>query len=875
VKLRTLVNLCLYGALIGVLALAGLGAWVWRSVSTDIAEIRQLAELRRANEQLRIAIDYATLQRRDAAITAAIRRDALALQQGFRAVGHPSAAAAINHLAEIVHLSNLLPVEEPQASESAPSGEGEIPLPLTRQLQIHEAGLAEVLGAILDDRNNALARALLVSLMVLALATALFVALCAVAFGLVQRRIGAPLQTLEAGLHSFASGDLDTRIPLAGRDEFSELAASFNRMAELRHLAESSLRESDERFRLLVDRIAEVFWISDAERLRMLYISPAFEGIWGRPRDGFLADAQKLYDVIYPGDRERVRKTLESLDGESYAVEFRIVRPDGQLRWILDCGYPVEDGSGRVVRHVGVSQDITERKLAELQLAERVKELRCLYQVLELTTSAELSQVEVLAQVARLLPASLQQPETAVARVEVEGEVYTSDTWTEPACALRGAIVADGRQLGSVTLGYLLADSAEEEAFIPEERVLLDGVCIHLGRMLHSRRMAEMLSQAERLKVVGELTGGVAHDFNNLLTVILGNADLLSEALAQAPELKSLADMVGAAAQRGAELTQRLLAFSRRQALAPEAVDANQLLAGIEGLLRRALGEQVDIEVVRAAGLWPALVDPGQLENAILNLALNARDAMVGGGRLTIETANVCLDLDYTRLQGDVAPGDYVLVAVSDTGTGIPPEVLAKVFEPFYTTKDKSKGTGLGLSMVYGFVKQSEGHIKLYSEPGEGTTVKMYLPRSGSVAGRELPEKSAEPPEGGRQTILLVEDDPLVQDFAAAQLAELGYRVLVAGDGPEALEILGRDIDIDLLFTDVVMPGGLNGRQLAEAAQDLRPGLKVLYTSGYTDNAIVHHGRLDADALMLGKPYRRAELAAKIAVALGEGETRR
>src|SRR5690606_1546285 len=365
------------------------------------------------------------------------------------------------------------------------------------------------------------------------------------------------------------------------------------------------------------------------------------------------------------------------------------------------------------------------------------KELRCLYQVLELTTSAELSQVEVLAQVARLLPASLQQPETAVARVEVEGEVYTSDTWTEPACALRGAIVADGRQLGSVTLGYLLADSAEEEAFIPEVRVLLDGVCIHLGRMLLSRRMAEMLSQAERLKVVGELTGGVAHDFNNLLTVILGNADLLSEALAQAPELKSLADMVGAAAQRGAELTQRLLAFSRRQALAPEAVDANQLLAGIEGLLRRALGEQVDIEVVRAAGLWPALVDPGQLENAILNLALNARDAMVGGGRLTIETANVCLDLDYTRLQGDVAPGDYVLVAVSDTGTGIPPEVLAKVFEPFYTTKDKSKGTGLGLSMVYGFVKQSEGHIKLYSEPGEGTTVKMYLPRAGSVVGAE------------------------------------------------------------------------------------------------------------------------------------------
>ncbi|MBT9528007.1 MAG: response regulator [Rhizobacter sp.] len=376
------------------------------------------------------------------------------------------------------------------------------------------------------------------------------------------------------------------------------------------------------------------------------------------------------------------------------------------------------------------------------------------------------------------------------------------------------------------------------------------------------------LQQSQRLEAVGQLTGGVAHDFNNLLTVVMGNAELLAEQSEDRPQQRMLAEMIVQAAQRGAALTQQLLAFARKQALSPKALDVNQLIAGMDSMLRRTLGEHIEIELIRAAGLWPAMVDQGQLENALLNLCLNARDAMLGGGRLTIETANTVLDQAYADSRLDVKPGQYVMLAVSDTGGGIAPEHLEQVFQPFFTTKEKGKGTGLGLAMVYGFVKQSTGHINIYSEQSHGTVVKLYLPRALGASPAAPQPVDRVMPAGGKETVLVVEDDELVRRYACQQLRSMGYRVIEVNNGADALALIEQHPDIDLLFTDVVMPGGMNGRALADAARKHRPELRVLYTSGYTENAIVHHGRLDPGVQLLAKPYRLVDLARAIRSAL-------
>jgi signal transduction histidine kinase/ActR/RegA family two-component response regulator len=388
-------------------------------------------------------------------------------------------------------------------------------------------------------------------------------------------------------------------------------------------------------------------------------------------------------------------------------------------------------------------------------------------------------------------------------------------------------------------------------------------------------RLNTRLLQSQRLEAVGQLTGGVAHDFNNLLTVVLGNADLLAESCAGDPLRKPLADMIVEAAQRGAALTQQLLAFARRQPLAPTVADLNQRIASLDTMLRRTLGEHVEIEFVRGGGLWPASVDVAQFDSALLNLCLNARDAMPAGGKLTLETANAALDAHYAAEHPEVLVGQYVMVAISDTGCGIEPALQARVFEPFFTTKEKGKGTGLGLAMVYGFARQSGGHVAIYSEPGHGTTVKLYLPRANppgalASAGAAAGAEPVADPElrGGHECVLVVEDDDAVRQLACQELRALGYEVLQAASGPEALPLLRGDRRIELLFTDVVMPGGLSGRDLADEARRHRPDLRVLYTSGYTDNAIVHHGRLDAGVQLLAKPYRRADLARAVRLAL-------
>jgi PAS domain S-box-containing protein len=375
--------------------------------------------------------------------------------------------------------------------------------------------------------------------------------------------------------------------------------------------------------------------------------------------------------------------------------------------------------------------------------------------------------------------------------------------------------------------------------------------------------------QAQKMEAVGQLTGGIAHDFNNILTVIIGTIEILAEGVTDRPELAMIAKMIDEAAERGSDLTKHLLAFARLQPLQPRETEVNDLIITAGKLLRPTLGEHIEIEMQLAENPWRAFADPSQLTTAILNLVLNARDAMPQGGKLFIETLNSDLDDAYAERNVEVTPGQYVLIAISDTGVGIAADMLDKVFEPFFTTKESGRGTGLGLSMVYGFAKQSGGHIKIYSEEGHGTTIKLYLPRSLEPSQNAAAAVAAETAEGGTELILVVEDDALVRNYVIAQVRSLGYRTLSAADAEEALRAVRANPAIDLLFTDVIMPGLMNGRQLAEAASTIRPDLKVLYTSGYTENAIVHHGRLDPGVLLLAKPYRKADLARMIRMALG------
>jgi CheY-like chemotaxis protein/two-component sensor histidine kinase len=370
------------------------------------------------------------------------------------------------------------------------------------------------------------------------------------------------------------------------------------------------------------------------------------------------------------------------------------------------------------------------------------------------------------------------------------------------------------------------------------------------------------------MEALGQLTGGIAHDFNNLLTVIIGSSELLRETADPARQ-KAMADTILRAAERGSELAKRLLAFARRQPLAPKTIDINGLVAGMQGLLQQSLGEHIEVRVAADPKLLPAHADAGQLETAILNLAINARDAMPGGGRLTIETRNVHLEPGFMSGAGDPPPGNYVMVAVGDTGTGMPPEVRARAFDPFFTTKDFGKGSGLGLSMVYGFVRQSGGYVTLYSEPGLGTTVKMHFPPAAGAApgDEEKPAGAAEP--RGSETVLLVEDDAMVRGHVESLLKALGYRAVVAENGSAALAVLGGGERIDLVFTDMVMPGGMSGRDLAAAARRVRPAIKILFTSGYTNEMFAASApAIDGATNFLAKPYRRRELAAKLRAVL-------
>ena len=397
----------------------------------------------------------------------------------------------------------------------------------------------------------------------------------------------------------------------------------------------------------------------------------------------------------------------------------------------------------------------------------------------------------------------------------------------------------------------------------------VSGACMVFHDVTDARETELKLHQAQKLDAIGQLTGGVAHDFNNMLTIITGAMEMLLDQLTDNAEALQTIALVNQAADRCTELIQRLLSFARKQPLRPRNVDINSTILDIAKLLRPTLGEQIEITSILADEVAAAHIDASQLANSLINMAINARDAMPHGGKLLLETRNVVLDEAYAAANPDAIPGPYLMLAVSDTGTGMPAAVRDRVFEPFFTTKgDDGKGTGLGLSMVYGFVKQSGGHIKIYSEEGHGTTVRLYLPPA--VVVDSVPAPLPVPIPSGHETILVVEDDALVRDFVVAQLRTLGYAPIAAANGLEALACVRSGAAFDLLFTDVIMPGGISGRDLADEIEKLRPGTRVLYTSGYTDNAINHHGRLDEGVLLLSKPYRKSELARLVRVALGD-----
>ncbi len=457
-------------------------------------------------------------------------------------------------------------------------------------------------------------------------------------------------------------------------------------------------------------------------------------------------------------------------------------------------------------------------------------------------------------------PASMLLPGTAYATLAAYvrdrfGNLLESDDQIEHGRAAAGESVVYSGSMG-----------AGHELELRRTPMPDGGFVLTISDMTKRAQAEAVLREAQKMQAIGQLTGGIAHDFNNLLTVILGNLEFIRAKLNGEPALQLRIERATWAAQRGATLTGQLLAFARKQPLAPQPIDLPETLPDLVPLLRRTLGEHIDVRYVESAGLWPALADPAQLESAVLNLALNARDAMPSGGRLTIELANMVLDQDYAAQHAEVAAGDYTMLAVSDTGHGMTPDILARVFEPFFTTKPDGKGTGLGMAMVFGFVKQSGGHVKIYSEPEQGTTVRIYLPRA---LNKAAPVQRLRPPielPRGTATVLLVEDEASVREIAVAILSDLGYRVLEAADGDEALRVFGTHMaDIDLLLTDVVLPGKVRGRELAERVQAVRPSVGVLFMSGYTENSIVHHGRLDDGVQLLSKPFKRDDLARKVA----------
>jgi PAS domain S-box-containing protein len=644
-----------------------------------------------------------------------------------------------------------------------------------------------------------------------------------------------------------------------------------------RKAAEAELAASEAEFRTLSQAVPNHVWAATPEGQLDWFNERVFD-FSGKTLENLAGDG--WVDMLHHDDRtEAGSRWIASLaSGEDYQTEFRLRRSDGKYRWHLARALPIRDRNGAIRRWIGTNTDIDEQREAADQLA---------------SFNAKLAQqvAEQAAERDRLWATS----QDLLVVVLPDGVSRAANpAWTSVLGWLPEEVV------GKHHLDFIDPEFQAESQQALDQTLMMqmppyENRCLHkdgstrwiswiasseddlvyaTGRNITAEKEAEMalalaqdaLRQSQKMEAVGQLTGGIAHDFNNMLAVVMGSLELLGRRLPDAdPRTKRYIDSALDGARRAALLTQRLLAFSRQQPLQPAPIDANKLVSGMSDLLHHSLGAAVKLESVLAAGLWQVFADPNQLENIVLNLAVNARDAMPDGGRLTIETQNAHLDDRYAAAHIGLSAGHYVLIAVTDTGEGMPADVVEKAFDPFFTTKPVGKGTGLGLSQVYGFVKQSGGHVKIYTEIGQGTTIKIYLPR---LKARDVADDATAPEpaiELGdlRELILVVEDEPAVRSFSIDALTELGYSVLEADGAVRALELIDAHPEIVLMFTDIVMPE-TNGARLADEARRRRPGLKVLFTTGYTRNAIVHNGVLDPGVDLIGKPFTLEGLAAKV-----------
>jgi PAS domain S-box-containing protein len=622
-------------------------------------------------------------------------------------------------------------------------------------------------------------------------------------------------------------------------------------------------RRSENNFRAMVD-IAPLGLFHTNAHGDVTYINREWCRLSGMTSEA--AMGKGWVKAIHPDDREKVSLNWDQAvkTGKLFENEVRYMDSSGVATWCFVRAVPQLDASGSVIGYVGALTDITERRRAEIALRGGENRFR------ELLESAPDAMVIVDPQGKIVLVNKQTETIFGYTREQLLGspvEILIPQDIRTGHVEKRAAFTASPQLRPMGQKAELFGVTREGRKFpveislspIQTEEGLLISAAV---RDITETKLAEaQLHQAQKMEAVGQLTGGVAHDFNNSLAIILGNADMLADELG---EKDARVQAVLRAAMRAAELTQRLLAFSRQQPLHPKAIDPGTLVAGMIDMLRRSLGEAIDIEFVMGKGLWTATADPGQLESALLNLAINARDAMSGAGTLVIEAGNAVLDEDYAAKREGVVPGDYVLLAITDTGTGMPPKVLKRVFEPFFTTKEVGKGTGLGLSMVFGFARQSSGHVAIYSEEGKGTTVKLYLPRTRESAESTTAPANRDLPRGRGETVLVVEDDEDVREFAVMLLEGLGYRVLDAHDGKSGLAVVEASPGIDLLLTDMVMAGGMSGRELADEAARLNHGLKVLFMSGYTEIAVNLNGWVSKGDELLQKPFRKRDMATRV-----------
>jgi two-component system, cell cycle sensor histidine kinase and response regulator CckA len=632
----------------------------------------------------------------------------------------------------------------------------------------------------------------------------------------------------------------------------------------------------------LMDTLPDYIYFKDRES-RFLLTNRAFADAVGVD-DPVLVAGKTDFDYLVEASARaafQIEQEIIRTGQPVFEIEERAAWYGGREIWVLSTKMPLRDRTGAIIGVFGISRDHTQKKEAEQALRQSEERFRGLFLnapfgIFHSTTAGK--EIDVNPAQARIF--GYESPEKMIEavnrrtiheimfenpadRARMVEEVLRAGTWRR-----FENVRYRRRDGGKIVLTVTMRPFRRHDG----DEVELEGFIEDVTEREHAaeerRRFEEQLLQSQKMEAVGRLAGGIAHDFNNLLTVISGYSDLALELTGPADQVRGALGEIGAAARRAASLTSQLLAFSRRQILQPRLTDLDELVSRMVDMLQRLLGEDIELRTLRGGGLWPVRADPGKLEQVVMNLAVNARDAMPNGGTLTLETSNVRLDEDYARSHVEVAAGEYMLLTVSDTGQGMDVETLGRIFEPFFTTKEKGKGTGLGLATVYGIVRQSGGHISCTSRKGEGTTFRIYLPRAAGAAESAAADGTAEQPAGGKEPVLLVEDDEMVRKFSSQVLARAGYRVVSARDGNEALLALDTEGSaIRLIITDVVMPV-MDGRTLAREALRRFPGLPVLYLSGYTEDAIVSHGILEEGVQLLQKPFAPGELLRRVRAVL-------